>query len=164
LIGPDYYVYSDWPIPEDLSYTDTDLMTGGTNGFPVGDLNWFPTQKAAWEAQKDAEHAKLYWMLDKGTLSVPSAGTLPEAYALDQNYPNPFNPSTTISFSLPHASNVSLKVFDILGQEVATLVTGDLTAGKHEVQFDGKGLASGTYMYRLTSGDFTQAKKMMVVK
>jgi hypothetical protein len=164
LIGPDYYVYSDWPIPEDLSYTDNDLMTGGTNGFPVGDLNWFPAQKTTWNAQKDAEHAKLLWMLDNGTLAVQDAGTLPEAYALEQNYPNPFNPSTTISYSLPHASNVSLKVFDILGQEVATLVNGDITAGKHEVQFDAKGLASGTYLYRLTSGDFTQVKKMMVVK
>lgn len=159
-----YYVYSDWPIPVDLSYSDTDLKTGGTNGFPVGDLNWFPSEKTAWTAQKDVEHNKLLWMLNNGSLAVQETGTLPEAYALEQNYPNPFNPSTTISFSLPHASNVSLKVFDILGQEVATLVNGDLTAGKHEVQFDGKGLASGTYVYRLTSGDFTQVKKMMVVK
>jgi hypothetical protein len=164
LPSSQYYTYSDWPIPVDLSYSDTDLKTGGTNGFPVGDLNWFPAQKTTWDAQKDAEHAKLLWMLNNGTLSVRGAGTLPEAYTLEQNYPNPFNPSTTISFSLPHASNVSLKVFDILGQEVATLVNGDITAGTHEVQFDVKGLASGTYMYRLTSGDFTQVKKMMVVK
>jgi hypothetical protein len=159
-----YYVYSDWPIPEDLSYSDTDLKTGGTNGFPVGDLNWFPAEKTAWVAQKDAEHAKLLWMLNNGTLSVPSTGTLPEAYALEQNYPNPFNPTTTISYTLPHASSVSLRVFDVLGREVATLVNGDITAGKHEVPFDAKGLASGTYMYKLTSGDYTQVKKMMVVK
>ncbi len=163
-IGSQYYVYSDWPIPVDLSYTDNDLMTGGTNGFPVGDLNWFPTQKTAWTAQKDAEHAKLLWMLNNGTLAVEEPGTLPEVYALDQNYPNPFNPTTTITYSLPHASNVSLRVFDVLGREVATLVNGEMTAGPHEVQFDAKGLASGTYMYKLTSGDYTQVKKMMVVK
>jgi hypothetical protein len=165
LIGPDYYVYSDWPIPENLAYSDADLMVGGTNGFPVGDLNWFPTQKASWEAQKDAEHAKLLYMLNNGTLSVqPIGGTLPEAYALEQNYPNPFNPSTTISFSLPHAGQVSLKVFNMLGQEVATLVDGNHTAGTYQVQFNATGLSSGVYFYKLTSGDFSQVKKMTLVK
>ncbi len=164
LVGPDYYVYSDWPIPENLAYSDADLLTGGTNGFPVGDLNWFPTQKASWNAQKDAEHAKLAYMLKNGTLAVQPGPTLPEAYALDQNYPNPFNPSTTITFSLPHASHVSLKVFDLLGQEVATLVNGNQTAGPHEVTFNAAGLSSGVYFYKLVSGDFAQVKKMSLVK
>jgi hypothetical protein len=164
LPSGDYYVYSDWPIPVDLSYSDTDLKTGGTNGFPVGDLNWFPADKTTWVAQKDAEHAKLAFMLNNGTLSVPGAGARPEAYTLDQNYPNPFNPSTTISFSLPHATNVSLKVFDILGQEVATLVNGNQTAGSHEVQFNAAGLASGVYFYKITGGDFSQVKTMVLMK
>jgi hypothetical protein len=158
-------VYSDWPIPENLAYSDADLMVGGTNGFPVGDLNWFPDKKAAWELQKDAEHAKLLDILNSGTLSVqPTGGTLPEAYALEQNYPNPFNPSTTISFSLPHAGQANLKVFNMLGQEVATLVNGSLTAGSYQVQFNPAGLASGVYFYKLTSGDFSQVKKMTLMK
>jgi len=164
-IGPDFVVYSDWPIPVDLSYSDADLKTGGTNGFPVGDLNWFPAKKTEWDAQKDAEHATLLDILNTGKLtSVPVAGTLPEAYALDQNYPNPFNPSTTISFSLPHATYVSLKVFDILGREAATLVNGFTTAGAHEVQFDGTNLASGVYLYKLMGSDFAQVKKMTLMK
>jgi len=159
-----YYVYSDWPIPVNLAYSDADLQAGGTGGFPVGDLNWFPAKKTQWVAQKDAEHAHLQYMLNNGTLSVQGSRTLPEIYTLNQNYPNPFNPSTMISFSLPHATDVSLKVFNVLGQEVATLVNGYTAAGQHEVQFDAKGLASGVYLYRLTSGTFTQTKKMTVVK
>ena len=164
LIGPDFYVYSDWPIPVDLSYSDADLMAGGTGGFPVGDLNWFPARKTEWEAQKDAEHTTLLNILNTGTLSVQDPGTLPEAYTLDQNYPNPFNPGTTISFSLPHATHVSLRVFDILGRDVATLVNGFTTAGPHEVQFDGTNLASGIYVYKLMGSDFAEVKKMTLMK
>ncbi len=103
-------------------------------------------------------------MLNNGTLAVQEGGALPEAYALDQNYPNPFNPSTTISFSLPRASDVSLKVFNLLGQEVATLVNGNQAAGPHEVTFNAAGLSSGVYFYKLVTGDFTQVKKMSLVK
>ena len=165
LVGSDYYIYSDWPIPENLAYSDADLLAGGTNGFPVGDLNWFPAQKTSWNAQKNAEYSKLAYMLNNGTLGVKQGGNaVPEVYTLDQNYPNPFNPSTTISFSLPHESKVSLKVFNMLGQEVATLVNGNQTAGPHEVVFNAAGLSSGVYFYKLVSGDFTQVKKMSLLK
>jgi len=103
-------------------------------------------------------------MLKNGTLGAQEGRTLPEAFALDQNYPNPFNPSTTISFSLPHASDVSLKVFNLLGEEVATLVNGNQAAGPHEVQFNAAGLASGVYFYKIVSGDFSQVKKMVLMK
>jgi hypothetical protein len=162
--GASNYLYSDWPIPVNLAYSDADLKAGGTGGFPVGDLNWFPTQKATWVAQKNAEHATLEHMLNTGTVGVKNVGTLPEVYTLSQNYPNPFNPATTISFSLPHSGNVSLRVFDLLGREVATLVNGFTTAGSHEVQFDATNFASGVYLYKLTSGDFTQVKKMTLMK
>jgi len=163
--GAGNYLYSDWPIPVNLAYSDADLKTGGTGGFPVGDLNWFPTQKAAWAAQKNTEHATLETMLQTGKLTaVENIPTVPSAYALDQNYPNPFNPSTKISFTLPHSANASLKVFDVLGREVATLVNGFTTAGVHEVQFDATNLASGVYFYKLTSGDFEQVKKMTLMK
>jgi hypothetical protein len=95
---------------------------------------------------------------------VADAGEIPKTYALDQNYPNPFNPSTTISYELPHAAWVSLKVFNTLGQEVAELLTEDKPAGVHSVQFDAGALPSGVYLYRLAAGSFVQTKKMIVVR
>jgi len=89
---------------------------------------------------------------------------IPEEFALWQNYPNPFNPSTTIRFSLPQRSHVTLKVFDVLGREVATLVDRELSAGEHAVVFDAKALSSGVYFYRLQAGNFVEQKKMVVVK
>jgi hypothetical protein len=89
---------------------------------------------------------------------------VPEAYALEGNYPNPFNPQTAIRFALPEASDVSLVVYDVMGREVATLVEGRLSAGSHQVQFGASALPSGTYLYRLTAGGFTDTRRMTVVK
>jgi hypothetical protein len=85
-------------------------------------------------------------------------------FELGQNYPNPFNPSTTISFQLPEASYITLKVFDALGTEVATIADGKYPSGVHEVNFDAKDLSSGLYMYRIVSGSNELTRKMMVVK
>jgi len=85
-------------------------------------------------------------------------------YALLQNYPNPFNPSTTISYQIPKKEFVVLKVYDILGKEIKTLVSGYMTAGVHEVKFDASNLPSGTYFYRVTAGKFTSDKKMVLIK
>jgi hypothetical protein len=167
-IGPDYFVYSDWPIPVDLSYSNADLLTGATGGFPVGDLNWFPTAKATWAAQRDAENTAITTALNAGTKTIATdvdkVEDLPIAFQLQQNYPNPFNPSTKITFSLAHSANTSLKVFDMLGREVATLVNGYTVSGTHDVQFNAMNLASGIYYYKLTSGNFTEVKKMVLLK
>jgi len=85
-------------------------------------------------------------------------------FALDQNFLNPFNPSTTIRYELSHASRVSLRVYDTLGQEVATLVNETKTAGVYNLEFDAGRLASGVYFYRIQAGDFVQTKKMILVK
>lgn len=85
-------------------------------------------------------------------------------FALKQNYPNPFNPGTRIAFSIPKSSFVSLKVFDILGNEIRTLVSGELHEGSYEVEFIGKDLPSGIYFYSITSGEFTQTRKMNLMK
>jgi photosystem II stability/assembly factor-like uncharacterized protein len=91
--------------------------------------------------------------------------SVPFEYKLEQNYPNPFNPSTTINYSLPKSAKVTLIVYDALGQEVSTLVNGHREAGNHTERFiaDGK-LTSGVYFYKLTAGDFTDTKKLMLLK
>lgn len=113
-----------------------------------------------------------------GTLSIPVAGTgvpassvgegeLPATYALLQNYPNPFNPVTRISYELPKAGWVTLSVFNMLGQEVATLVNELKSAGRYTAEFNVNGnvaLSSGVYMYKLRSGDFTESRKMLLLK
>ena len=88
----------------------------------------------------------------------------PLGFLLQQNFPNPFNPSTTIRFRLPARSHVTLSVFNILGQQVATLVNGILEAGLHDVRFDGTPLASEVYFYRLSAGTFTATKRLLYLR
>jgi photosystem II stability/assembly factor-like uncharacterized protein len=90
--------------------------------------------------------------------------TIPNEYNLEQNYPNPFNPVTSINFAIPKAGLVDLKVFDVLGREVAVVMSGYIPAGNHTAQFDASTLSSGVYFYTLTSGEFTSTKKMLLVK
>ena len=89
---------------------------------------------------------------------------IPKVYSLEQNYPNPFNPSTTINFSIGQVTNVKLRVYNILGQQVMTLVDTRMTPGPHSVVFDAAKLASGVYFYRLDAGDFMSVKKMLLLK
>lgn len=90
--------------------------------------------------------------------------TIPDAFVLDQNYPNPFNPSTVIRFSVPHTAQVTLKVYNMLGQEVATLVNEAMNPGTFETKFDATGLASGVYFYRMTAGSHANVRKLVVMK
>lgn len=100
-----------------------------------------------------------------GVAEHNQSGTAPREFTLNQNYPNPFNPATTITFTLQENSYVSLKVFDILGRDVATLVNKQLPAGKqHQVTFDASKLSTGMYFYRLQSGENVQVKKLMIIK
>ncbi len=105
------------------------------------------------------------------TSEEESTESVPLEFRLEQNYPNPFNPKTTIQFSLPEALEVTLKVYNLLGQEVATLVDGKLEADVHKFQFDGRRLASGVYIYRIhtssakeKAGGFVHTKKFLLLK
>ena len=150
---PDYDFYRpQWKFYTDtlnLSYqTSAAAYTGGAAGFPAGDLNWFPTRKAAW----------LLTDVEKTTAGVP------QTFELYQNYPNPFNPSTTFEYSIARKSHVVLDVFNVLGQSVARLIDGELSAGTYRTAFDASRLSSGVYLYRLQAGDFVQTQKMVLMK
>ena len=140
-------IANNWPLPEKLNYSTTSkAYTAGDGGFPLGDLNWFPDKKAQW------------------ITDVKSNNEIPLVYSLEQNYPNPFNPSTKIKFSIPSNANVKLKVYNVLGQEVAVLVNEYLNAGGHQCDFNASSLTSGVYIYKLEAGNYAAAKKMLLVK
>jgi hypothetical protein len=108
-----------------------------------------------------------YSQLTTGILD--DVNPIPNQFILEQNYPNPFNPSTKIKFTIPQderreTKNVSLKVFDVLGNEVATLVDEYKPAGSYDVEFDASRLSSGVYFYQLKAGEYIQTKKMMFLK
>lgn len=162
------YAISDWPIPLDLSYSNQTYLSGGMSGFPVGDINWFPERKADWSAQRDAEYAAIESAKNDGRLTDVSNeehAEIPTTIDLKQNYPNPFNPTTNISFELPTSQRVTLKVFDVLGREVATLVNNEfVAAGTNNFTFDANNLASGVYIYTLRGENFSVSKTMTLMK
>jgi hypothetical protein len=98
------------------------------------------------------------------TVGTAQATETPAKFELLQNYPNPFNPSTMIKYQMPAPGPVRLVVYDMLGREVAVLVNGKQEAGYHTATFDGSGLASVAYLYRLTAGSYTETRKMVLVR
>lgn len=96
--------------------------------------------------------------------SADNNNQITDEFILEQNYPNPFNPTTKINFAIPQSGVTTIKVYNILGNEVATLLDRELTAGKHDVNFDATNLSSGTYFYTLTSGTFRETKKLVLLK
>jgi hypothetical protein len=98
------------------------------------------------------------------TSDVEQISGLPQDFSLSQNYPNPFNPSTKIEYSIPEQSLVQLKVYDILGNEVATIINEDQPAGTYRADFNGQGLASGMYIAKLQAGNYTKTIKMSLLK
>jgi hypothetical protein len=100
----------------------------------------------------------------EGVTSVPEQRQRPDDFCLFQNYPNPFNPATTIEFALPKSAFVTLKVYNLLGEEVTTLIAEQRAAGIHKLNWDASGLASGVYLYRLEAGEFVQCKKLILIR
>jgi hypothetical protein len=101
---------------------------------------------------------------DTTVVSVKNEINIPNQFDLSQNYPNPFNPSTMIEYSVPSNRHVNLKVFDILGREVATLVNEQKSAGSYQVNFNAENIPSGVYIYKLSSGNYTTSRKMLMIK
>jgi hypothetical protein len=121
-------------------------------------------------ADVNAASLAVTWAAATITITVPTGvdepaeESIPTEFALGQNYPNPFNPSTNITFSLPKPSHVTLQVFTVLGEEVATLVDQELPAGRHEAAWDANSMNGGVYFYRLQAGSFVQTKKLILLK
>jgi carboxypeptidase T len=129
--------------------------------------------KVRFRLNSDANTLGSGWWVDDIVITKYCVGTpvgisgntnVPDRFAIGQNYPNPFNPVTLIKYQLPSAEKVSIKVFDILGKEVAVLVNESKEPGYYEVNFDAANLASGLYFYRIEAGSFTETKKMMLIK
>ncbi|MEE4311703.1 MAG: T9SS type A sorting domain-containing protein [candidate division KSB1 bacterium] len=119
--------------------------------------------KKAW-LNEVARMVHLWLPSDISFVDVEESMSIPRQYCLMQNYPNPFNPTTSIGFTLAKPGQTSIKVYNIMGQKVATLVDNKLIAGNHRIIFEGKNLASGIYFYKIKSGGFTDVRKMMFMK
>ena len=147
------------PVLDDSTVTDTSRSTTGslvTNGL----YYWRVSAKngggiGAWSPK---------WSFVLSLDNVAGHPTIPGEFSLSQNYPNPFNPTTVIRYGLPHRSHVTVQVFNVLGQSVGTLEDGEREAGYHDMVFDGKGLASGVYLYRIQADEFAQIRKLILMK
>jgi photosystem II stability/assembly factor-like uncharacterized protein len=130
-------------------------------GLPSGTTFWWRVKgynAAGWGAFREVRKFMVNYT------SINSLAGIPVEFSLSQNHPNPFNPSTTIRYGLPARSRVALAVFNTLGQQVEQLVNGDIEAGYHEVKFDGSGLSSGVYFYRIEAGSFVQTRKLLLIR
>ena len=141
--------------------TWTVMNTAGITGLTHMELVYINGQITAYAIAPDGSCIKL----SKFPTGIdPNNTGIPTSYALEQNYPNPFNPSTNVRFSVPNAGDVSLKVYDLVGHEVMTVVNGYKAAGNYVETINASGLASGIYFYTLRAGNYVETKKMSLVK
>jgi hypothetical protein len=149
-----------------LSYLPTSPGAPGIGGdytAPIDMRSAFFTTTSGWTAMTNVDLIVRAFITGQPQ-SVGDENTLPREFALRQNYPNPFNPVTKIGFELPTRSFVSLKVFDVLGREVANLVNEEKEPGKYTTAWDGRNAASGMYFYRLEADNFVSVKKLLLLK
>ena len=130
--------------PKEYSYSDKELFAGGSN---------FQYRLKQIDTDGSFEYS-----------DIVEVEVVPDQYELSQNYPNPFNPSTTIQFSLPRQTQLRINLYNMIGEQVATIADGMYESGYHKVTFNASNLPSGTYIYRLESNEFVQVKKMMLIK
>ena len=177
----DGYVNLAWTTASETNndYFDVQRRTSGTNWISVGHVDGHGTVNTATNYEftdnsvvngvtysyrllsYDVNGARHTYNSIEAT---PGTVALPTAYALEQNYPNPFNPQTTITYAVKDPGFVSLKVYNLIGQEVATLVSNAMDAGRYTVNFTADNLPSGIYLYTLTAGEFSQTQKMLLLK
>jgi hypothetical protein len=169
LTGAHFHVAPSGSVADPISFVDSTTQ-GAWLGVPDADLTALTSGNIYMNVHSSnfpgGEISGFVLMTPTVTTGVETVSRdIPAAFRLDQNYPNPFNPSTTIKFQLDRITPVSLKVYNLLGQEVASLFEGTMASGTHEVTFDARSLASGLYFYRLaTSGGQSDTRKMMLLK
>lgn len=184
--GERIYLDSTYVICWESNITDTvniDLMKGNNIASVVGDTIFAGTNAIQWQVPSNLQLDSAYkimvssisnsslsglsnstFTIQAGVTAVNENNNAVKSYELYQNYPNPFNPTTQINYSIPTNSSVTLKVYNVLGQEVATIFSGTQKAGNYTVNFDGNQFASGVYFYRLQAGNFSSVKKMILMK
>lgn len=167
-ISSDFIVVFD--VPQDVSSGGNTVIVTKKPGTDFYYSLFYQSAEERWVYYTDAGQENVYLNRIRAYYTTNITGVeeiteaTPKEFYLEQNYPNPFNPSTTIQFSLPSQQKVELKVYDLLGREVALLVNEVLSAGYYNVNFNASNLASGAYVYRITTNDFIQSKKMLLVK
>ena len=157
-------VVLEWENPDDIPSEEVVVRLNEEHGVGAEELY------LAWEFEGSSDNITR-WSIDDLHVSAESVETsnetgtsMPERFSLDQNYPNPFNPSTNIRYELPESAHVTLKIYDMSGRLVATILDEQRHAGSHSTRFDGADLASGLYLYRMQAGEFTQTRKLMLIK
>ncbi|MBK8943896.1 MAG: T9SS type A sorting domain-containing protein [Ignavibacteriae bacterium] len=147
VFGKKQLSYKGWPL---YYFGQDSMMRGYNKGISFPSPGVWPVAKIDIGIATD--------ILEEKNPNISSS------FNLSQNYPNPFNPSTTINFSIPEASIVKIKIYDIIGREVATILNKNLSAGSHELPFDASSLESGVYVYRISANNFSDSKKMILMK
>src|SRR5690554_1198502 len=155
------------PNSEEAFYAEIDILTtslladtGNTQLGKIGNGKYLVKGSSDYMNKLNTLMKNHFGVEDKGKKEK----IIPTEYTLFQNYPNPFNPVTIIRYDIPKAGNVELKVYDILGREVKVLVNEIKSAGRYEVEFNASDLASGIYIYRIETPDFTKSQKMILVR
>ena len=143
---------------------EPDNYNNNQDGLGLAITNWPLGSAGQWNDVKDTN--TLYYIIEyaNSTGILQSNTTIPRDYILHQNYPNPFNPLTTIRYNIQKSSNVILKVYNLTGQELETLVNGCQMTGEHEITWQPGGLPNGIYFYRLQAGEFSETKKLILQK
>nr|MBC8277827.1 T9SS type A sorting domain-containing protein [FCB group bacterium] len=172
-VQPNWKIVDLRSIPEMADRTDpfwiwVESIDGAQCNILGDDLVWGMGHYYSYNGTSATEYSLYEFcirVMGSGALGVGDQITLsPDRYELSQNFPNPFNPETSIAFSLAKDGHTTLRVYNMLGEQVAELANGNMTAGVKNVTFDASQLSSGIYFYRLESGDFTVAKKMVLMK
>ncbi|TVQ07858.1 MAG: glycosyl hydrolase family protein [Balneolaceae bacterium] len=154
LVNPNNLAPHPWPFDQDFHML-LNVAVGGTWPGNPDSTTEFPQEMVI-------DYVRVYQ--DQELVSIDDEDEIPGNFDLHQNYPNPFNPDTNISFDLREFSHVTIEVFDIMGRKVATVADRSYDAGTHTVRFDARGLGSGTYIYRMSTGSFQKFRSMQLIK
>ncbi len=157
------------PTAANTSVNQGSVTNSTYTNFANGYFGFSAVHSSGVEARAGAEFDQLYFDISSSSplgkpVIIAQNNTQPTSFRLFQNFPNPFNPTTVIKYQIPDAGNINLKVYDILGREIATLVNEFIEAGPHEVVWDAANYPSGVYVYKLTSGNQYEMKKMLLIK